>query len=127
MSALDWLHFLGLIYVVFGLAAVFNPNAIKGALDELPLNKAAMFSLSFISLVLGAAILTTHHGWGTIEDVAVSLIGWAGLLKGLVYLTNPHAIDRFKPMVSDNHKVRALGFFSVIFGACLLAITTTWL
>jgi len=99
MSAADWLHFLGLVYVLFGLASTINPQALKGAIDELPLNKAAMLNISLISLMLGSAILATHSGWNSVENILVSIIGWGALIKGFTYLAYPNSINHFKPMV----------------------------
>lgn len=103
---------------------LINPVSMKAAIDELPLNRAAMFTMSVLSIVFGAAVISTHQLWGSTAQVIVSIIGWLGLLKGFMYLAFPHSIDRFKPMINDHSKLRVAGSLCVVIGAwmCLVGM-----
>lgn len=122
MTTLIWLHIFGLTYASFGLAMLINPVAMKAAIDELPLNRAAMFTMSVLSLVFGAAVIATHQLWGSTSQVIVSIMGWLGLLKGFIYLAFPHSIDHFKPMLNHLSKIRAAGLFCLVIGAWMCAV-----
>ena len=115
------------MYVGIGITMSFNPSVLRGVMDELPYNKAAMFGLSFMTLLLGAAVIATHPWWGNTSQVIVSLLGWATLVKGVVYLANPSYIERFKPWFNNDGNIKMWGWLCTILGVIMLAISTTWL
>ena len=52
------------------------------------------FSLSYyyaavLALCTGLAIVLTHNRWDTLPEILVSLIGWGGLLKGMIRFLAP--------------------------------------
>lgn len=128
MNTFIWLQIFGFIYLGMGLALSFNPQAIRGVIiEELPYNRAAMFCISFMTMLLGAAVIATHPWWHTTSQVIVSLLGWATLIKGFVYLINPNLIERFKPWFGNDSQLKTMGWLCTVLGVVMLAFSTTWL
>ena len=127
MDTFDWLQIFGLLYLVAGLGMMLNPHPLKGALDELPHNKLATLGLSFISLAIGSVIVVTHQLWSTPEEIIITLVGWAALIKGFLYLSFPFHLEGFKNAVNTPTKLRFMGLFCLLIGGAGLAWVQGWI
>ena len=120
---LSLLHVFGLMYLVFGLGMVLKPGAVKAGIDDLLKSSSAMFVVGFMSLFIGALIVTWHNTWNGLNEIIVSAIGWAAVLKGLMYVAFP---DKLKGMASKLYQtekcIRVWGVIVLAIGAGLMAL-----
>jgi len=57
-------------------------------------NAALMWVLSVITLTIGLAMVLAHNVWsGGALPVVVTLVGWAALFKGLLFLFLPSGVE----------------------------------
>ncbi len=76
-------------FMVIGLSHIFQPRAwvdFFGWLRER--GEAGVFCNAFLSLIFGSIIVAFHNVWTGIPMV-LTIIGWAEVLKALVYFTLP--------------------------------------
>ena len=98
-STLFLLRFFGPVFLVIGCPLrLCRPRYEKmvRALREFTLSYYLAALLAFCT---GLVIVLAHNRWGTLPEIAVTAIGWGGLLKGTVRLLAPDmtkaAIDKF--------------------------------
>jgi hypothetical protein len=57
-------------------------------------NPSLMWVLSVITLTIGLAMILAHNVWsGGALAVVVTLVGWAALIKGLLFLFLPSGVE----------------------------------
>ena len=122
MDTTSWLLFISILYSALGASMIISPEVLRGALKEIPHNKAATLGLGLIGMFLGAAILSTHFHWGSLGEILVSFIGLAALVEGFVYATFPKVIKNYKPWFKAEGHIQAVGFFCLFFGIGVLTI-----
>ncbi len=87
-------HFLakliGLLQLSLGLALLFQKAVFIKLLTDLAANRSALFLVGVMLLLAGLAIVLTHNIWtGGVLTVAITLIGWVLILRGLASMFLP--------------------------------------
>jgi len=78
---------LGLYCIVVALAMMANKRSTISAINALIRNDAILLVVDFITVGIGLALVVGHDVWtGGALPVVVTLVGWASLIKGLVFL-----------------------------------------
>ena len=76
-------------FVVIGLSHALQPRAWAMFFIQLrEKGDAGVFATAFISLIFGSFIVAFHNVW-TGLPVVLTIIGWAQVVKGLLYFTFP--------------------------------------
>lgn len=84
---------LGLYLVAISAAMLAGKRRTLGTLDEMAHNGPWMLFSGMVATATGLAIVLAHNEWtGGALVVAVTLVGWVALLKGLSLLFVPPAI-----------------------------------
>lgn len=122
METLNWLLFISLLYTTLGLSMILSPEVLRGALNEIPHNKAATLSLGLMSTILGAAILSTHFKWGNLGEILVSFVGIAALVKGFIYTAYPQTIKPSKPWFKEENHIQAAGLICLFLGIGIMTV-----
>ncbi len=74
---------------VIGLSHVLRPHAWVDFFVWLrERREAGVFAAAFMSLVFGSVIVAFHNVWSGIP-LALTLLGWAQVLKALIYFSFP--------------------------------------
>lgn len=122
METLNWLLFLGILYTTLGLSMIISPEVLRGALKEIPHNKAATLGLGLMAMMLGSAILSTHFKWSNAGEILVSFIGLAAIAEGFIYATYPKVIKHHKPWFKQENHIQAVGFVCLFFGIGVMTV-----
>lgn len=122
METFNWLLFISLFYTTVGLSLILSPEVLKGALNEIPHNKAATLNLGLVSTILGAAIVSTHFKWENPGEIFVSFVGIAALVKGFIYTAYPQTIEPYKRWFTEDNRIQALGFVCLFLGIGILTV-----
>lgn len=76
-------------FVVIGLSHTFQPQAWVEFFTYLrERGRAGVFAVAFMSLWFGALVVAFHNVWSGIP-VVLTVIGWAQVVKALVYFCFP--------------------------------------
>ena len=83
---------------------------LTGRLDDKKLFKSFEDSpgLTMVSgamtLIIGMLLVEYHNIWVQDWRVLVTIVGWAALLKGVLFIAFPDYLSHFKPMFKDISK-----------------------
>ena len=84
----------GLFCILVIPSMVFHRQATVDWMTALLNNAALMWVLSVITLTIGLAMVLAHNVWsGGALPVVVTLVGWATLIKGLLFLFLPFGLE----------------------------------
>ena len=84
---------LGLYLIAISVAMLLSKRRTLDTLDEMASSGPWMLFSGMVATAVGLAIVLGHNVWtGGALAVAVTLVGWAALLKGLSLLAVPPEI-----------------------------------
>ncbi len=108
----------GIVLLAFGLSYVLNAEYWAGPFKKLMAEPHQMFTILFLSLVLGMIMVRGHNLWVLDWRVLVTIIGWATLLESILLLVRPAIMQSFAGWIetSTTTWVRAGGTISLLVG-----------
>lgn len=110
----------GLCYLVMGVAFLANRRAFVRVLEDFSKNAALMFLSGVFALVVGAVIILIHNLWVDDWTVIITIIGWAGFLKGIWIIAFPDSLPKFMRFYQKNKFLPAVhSIAALILGAVL--------
>ena len=110
----------GLCYLVIGVGFVLNRKAFQQVMVDFCKNAALLFFSGLFALAIGAAIILTHNAWVADWTVIITIIGWAGFIKGIWLTVFPGTVPKFMEAYQKNknlvivHSIAALAFGVVL-------------
>jgi len=76
-------------FVVIGLSHTFQPRAWVDFFVLLrERGEAGVFATAFLSLIFGSIVVSFHNVWSGIP-IVLTIVGWAQVVKALIYFTFP--------------------------------------
>lgn len=108
----------GITIVVVSFALLINPKRLEGLFTEVK-NEATMTFLGVITLIIGIAMVLAHNVWVLDWRVAITILGWLTLLKGLDLLFLPERMKERWPKMKN--RLWLLIFTFLFLGGLVLA------
>lgn len=71
------------------------------------------------ALIIGILIVLNHNTWTSPAEIIVSSIGWLALIKGVLLLVFPKAIDAFGDKIATSGTIPYVGAIALVLGAYL--------
>lgn len=93
---------LSLLYLSAGLAALSGKVTFAKIVDDFDKSPALTFMTGLITLTMGMLILEFHNVWVKDWTVLVTIVGWAAVLKGIMFIAFPNALSFFKPWYKNS-------------------------
>ena len=80
---------IGPLFFFIGVTLLVNHEAFRLMADQLVRNFALIYISGAIALVAGLAVVNLHNVWVRDWRVAVTIIGWLGVVGGIVRIVVP--------------------------------------
>jgi hypothetical protein len=110
----------GLCYLIIGACFLVNRKGFKRVMEDFCKNAALLFYGGLLALVVGVVIILTHNIWVANWAVMITIIGWAGLIKGIWLLAFPDSVARFMQAYQENENLIIVhAIAALIFGLVL--------
>ena len=94
---------IGPLALAVGIGGLLDRAAIRGIAATLAREPAPIFVLGALDLAVGLAILQVHNLWVPDWRILVTLVGWFGLVRGLVRILVPTRLAaRAAPKLLDS-------------------------
>ena len=81
---------LSLMYLSLGVGMFINPKYYWKKFKTMFNDAGLTFSLAIITLFAGLAIVKLHGEWTSDFEVAITIVGWGALIKGMLLLMFPN-------------------------------------
>jgi len=85
-------RFLGGYYVIFGLLSIITKY--MGKVIEMTKDKSFVISTGYITLLIGLGTVILHNVWVLDWTLAITLLGWSTLIKGILKVGFPEVINK---------------------------------
>ena len=113
---------MGPLFLVAGAGVLLNREHYRQMIGSFLTDAALYYFSGALALIAGVAILLFHNLWVADWRVAITIIGWLSLLKGLLRLLFPQAGRRYAGLVESRAMVLGIGIFALLLGAWLCAM-----
>jgi len=85
---------IGLYCLLIVFSLVIHRQGSVGSIVAVFNNPAVMLALGIMTVAAGLAIVLAHNLWrGGAPTVVVTLVGWAALIKGVLFLVLPTGVE----------------------------------
>ena len=109
----------GLCYLIIGVGFLFNRKAFQRIMEDFCKNAALGFYGGMLALVVGIVIILTHNVWVANWTVIITIIGWAGLIKGIWMIVFPDTVSRFMQAYRNKTLMLIHSIAAIALGAVL--------
>ncbi len=112
--------FLGLYMLILGLALLVRPNTLSLVVKDFVASRALVFLSGAFALVFGLVIVLLHNVWVFNWPVAITIIGYLAVIKGVMRLFFPEWVDPMAARFLDSPVMKAMIFLMILVGAYLV-------
>lgn len=116
-------QFIGLCFFAIGVGMRSNPKFIKNIFKELEDSDTLKFYGGLMSFAIGFLLVTFHNVWNFSSSLIITVIGWMGLAKGLMFLAFPKFTGKSYRGLEDYGSMISYGILG--FGAILFILGLT--
>ena len=106
----------GSFFVIFGLLFIITGQL--GKTIEMTDDKAFVISTGYITLLMGLVTVILHNVWVDDWRVAITILGWSTLIKGITKVGFPEQIHKQAQRFKKKQMLSAI--FIILLGAWLL-------
>jgi len=106
----------GSFFLIFGLLFIITRQL--GKTIEMTENKAFVISTGYITLLMGLVTVILHNIWVADWRVAITILGWSTLIKGIMKIGFPEYIHKQAQMFKKKQMISTI--ILTILGAWLL-------
>lgn len=107
----------GLSLAIFALIGLLRPSLIVDAMADFSRQPLIELLFGFVGIVVGLAIILTHNVWAKDWTVVITLVGWAALLKGVMFLLVPQKLMDFgRTVYQTQSKTRTVLLVALVVG-----------
>jgi uncharacterized membrane protein len=110
----------GLCYLILGIGLLANRKTFKRIIEDFCKNEALVLYGGLIAFVVGVVIILTHNVWAANWTIIITLIGWAGLIKGIWMIVFPDSVHKLMKIYQNNENVLLIhAMLALMLGAVL--------
>lgn len=96
----------GSYFVIFGL--LFLGARFLGRVIEMTEDKAFVISTGYITLLMGLVTVILHNVWVVDWRVAITILGWSTLIKGIMKIGFPEYIHKQAQIFKNQQTLEAV-------------------
>lgn len=91
-SSLFIAKILGPVFTVVGLGLLTNRKYYQKMIEQFMKTPSLIYLNGIVSLVVGMAVIANHNYWETGWPLAITVLGWAMIIRGMVAVVFPKQI-----------------------------------
>ncbi len=109
----------GPVLLAVGVGFFTSREFYKKTYRNLEKETLALLVFGILLMVAGVAQIQFHSAWESPLEIVVTLLGWGLLVKGVVFLTVPHIVDRLGDWEADSRCIPFVGTILLLLGGFL--------
>lgn len=106
-------RFWGSLFIILGLSSI--SAKFLGRVIEYTEDKTITVSTGYITFLLGLATVVAHSIWVSDLRLAITILGWTTLLKGIEKIVFPGRVNKIAQKFKDKQSL--WGFVILLIGA----------
>lgn len=114
-------RFWGSLFIILGLSSVLGK--FLGRVIQYTDDRAITISTGYITFLLGLATVVAHNIWVADWRVAITILGWITLLKGIEKIVFPDRVNQKTQMFKEQQVL--WGFVILLIGVFYFGLSFT--
>ncbi len=106
---------IAVVYIAISIGQVFSGITYKKMYQDIMKSSGLMVLMGIFAIVIGFLLVEHHNIWVKDWPVLITIIGWAALVKGFLFLAFPKALKIFEPMFTGKF-LNIFPYFTLAFG-----------
>ena len=111
---------LGVYMLAAGLSGLIAPTRWRAILDGLRASDALVYVTGVFTFALGATLVLLHTVWTDPLAIAVTLVGWAAAIEGVVLIAYPEPLLKLGASMLRPGIARPYAIVAIVIGAVFL-------
>ncbi len=111
---------IGLYMIAAGIGGFTSAGRWRAILEEMKNQTTLVLFGGILAYLVGIAMVLTHNVWTDPLAIAVSIVGWLALLKGLVLLCLPDPLMNVAHGMARPGASKVWSLFAIAVGALFL-------
>lgn len=95
----------GILYIIIGVGLIANIDYYRKMMSDFSKNSLMLFYGAMMALAIGVVIVLVHNRWVANWTVIITIIGWAGILKGIWLFVFPNTVAGFMQFYEKNRNL----------------------
>jgi hypothetical protein len=80
---------IGPLFLAIAIGIIFNRNFFRKVLQDCCKNNGLVLFIGMCSFVTSIVVVLLHNIWEANWTVAITILGWLGLIKGILFIVFP--------------------------------------
>lgn len=110
----------GVLFFFVGLGMLFNLKYYKKVMDDFLKDGPLMYFAGLVIAVVGFVMVMYHNIWSGGWPIVVTVLAWASMIKGLLFLLFPKVMVDFKKTMCGDNMVMVGGVVGLLLGLYLM-------
>lgn len=112
---------LGWYLVIIGLFVLFRQNIVKPIMEDILSQRALLFIMALITLMVGLLLVLSHNVWVMEWPVIITILAWMILVGGILRLFAPEYVIRMgRRFLKKPVHITIMGIINLVIGLFLL-------
>lgn len=103
-----------LIYIPLGIAMISGQLKAKEMFASYEKSPVLTLFVGIFAVIAGTFIVSYHNIWVKSWPILITLLGWIGVIEGVLFIAFPKPMLKAGKKISKNEK--AWGFFALVLG-----------
>ncbi|MBI5624404.1 MAG: hypothetical protein HY924_11555 [Elusimicrobia bacterium] len=107
---------LAVVYLSAALGALLGKDFFRRISEDLFKNAALTYFMGLMTTVFGLIMVHHHNRWEHDWTVLITLISWAVLIKGVLFLVIPGFVGRLSGRMLTERTMKVFPFAAILLG-----------
>ena len=107
---------VSIVYLSAALGMIFSKKFYQKILEDFFKNAGVSYLAGFFTIVVSFLIVHYHNTWESNWTVLVTIIGWLGLIKGVVLIAFPSSIYKLSRRMYSGKSLKIFPFIHIALG-----------
>ena len=106
---------IGVTYTAMSVGVLMGTISYKKMFQDIAKTPAVGPLMGLFAIIIGFLLIEHHNIWVKDWPVLITIIGWAALVKGFLFLAFPNSLKFFEPMFTGKF-AKIFPYFTLAFG-----------
>ncbi|MFC1615910.1 hypothetical protein ACFL21_02110 [Patescibacteria group bacterium] len=106
---------IAVTYIAISFGQLFSGISYEKMYQDIMKSSGLMVMIGLFGIIIGFLLIEYHNIWVKDWPVIITIIGWAAVIKGCLFLAFPKVLKIFEPLFTGKF-LKVFPYFTLAFG-----------